>query len=252
MAITTETVTYRSPDNVDVPSYIARPEGAGPFPAILMCYELWGMADTPEGGPHMRDVAARFASRGYVAMVPDVFAARDQFPRVEGGAIVGAPSDEAFEHDLVAAVDWLRAQSYVAGEAIGVIGWCGGGRQALFMAARCPGLRAAASFYGRPVNRGPTPHQPVSPIEVVPEMSCPVFGAYGDADPAIPIESVHDLDAALEQHGKPHEIHIYSGAPHAFMNDQRDSYRELPATDAWRRVLRFFAQNLRVPQPTGA
>src|SRR5688572_18226797 len=133
MAITTETVTYRSPDGPEVSAYLARPEGSGPFPAMLMCYELWGMADTPEGGPHMRDVAGRFASRGYVAIVPDVYTARGEFPRVEGGAIVGAPSDEAFEHDLRAAVDWLREQPYVAADAIGVIGWCGGGRQALFL-----------------------------------------------------------------------------------------------------------------------
>jgi len=85
----------------------------------------------------------------------------------------------------------------------------------------------------------------------VPEMRCPVFGAYGDADPGIPIESVRDLEAALQKHGKPHQIHVYAGAPHAFMNDQRDSYRELAAADAWRRVLRFFAENLRVPQAAG-
>jgi carboxymethylenebutenolidase len=249
MAITTETITYQSSDGPEVPAYVARPDGVGPYPSIVMCYELWGMADTPEGGPHMRDVAGRFASRGYVAMVPDVYTARGEFPRIEAGAIVGAPSDAAFESDLRSAVDWLRGQAYVARDAIGTIGWCGGGRQALFLAARCPGLRAAASFYGRPVNRTATPHQPVSPVEVVPDIGCPVFGAYGDADPAIPIESVHDLDAALERAGKRHEIHIYAGAPHAFMNDKRDSYRELAAADAWRRVMRFFDQNLKVAQP---
>jgi len=202
------------------------------------------MADTPEGGPHMRDVAARFADRGYVAIVPDVYTARGEFPRIEEGAIVGAPTDEALITDLCGAAEWLRGQQFVKSEAIGVIGWCGGGRQALFLAARCPSLKAAASFYGRPINRVATERQPVSPIDVVPQIACPVFGAYGEADPAIPVDSVHELDAALERNGKPHEIHVYAGAPHAFMNDQRDSYRELAAKDAWRRVLRFFDQHL--------
>jgi carboxymethylenebutenolidase len=244
MAITTQTVTYQSSDGQKVPAYLARPDGAGPYPAILMCYELWGMADTPEGGPHMRDVAARFAKRGYAAIVPDIYAARGKFPQIEGGAIVGGPNDDEADRDLSAAVQWLRSQSYVNGDAIGVIGWCGGGRHALFLAARCPEVRAAASFYGRPVNRAASERQPVSPIDLVPQMGCPIFGAYGEADAAIPVETVRQLEASLEQHGKPHEIHIYAGAPHAFMNDQRDSYRELAASDAWRRVLRFFAQHL--------
>src|SRR5581483_10878470 len=141
---------YHPSDGPEVPAYVARPEGEGPHPAIVVCYELQGMADIPEGGPHMRDVAGRFADRGYVAIVPDVFAARGQFPRIEGGAVVGAPSDDAMIHDLIGAVDWLRGQPFVHREAIGVVGFCGGGRQALFLAARCPGLRAAASFYGRP------------------------------------------------------------------------------------------------------
>ncbi len=251
MAISTDTVTYRS-DGQDVPTFLSRPDGPGPFPAILMCYELWGMADTPEGGQHMRDVAIRFANRGYVAIVPDIYAARGQFPRLEGGAIVGGPRDEDADRDLCAAVEWLRSQPYVAGDAIGAIGWCGGGRHALFLAARCPDLRATASFYGRPVNRAITDGQPVSPIDLVPEMGCPVFGAYGEADQGIPADSVRDLQAKLDEHGKPHEIHIYAGAPHAFMNDKRDSYRELAASDSWRRVLRFFGQHLRVPQTAGA
>src|SRR5438445_9571723 len=88
MATTSETVTYPS-DGQSVPAYVARPDGPGPHPAIVMCYELWGMAETPEGGPHMREVAARFADQGYVAIVPDVYTARGEFPRIEEGAIVG-------------------------------------------------------------------------------------------------------------------------------------------------------------------
>ncbi|HZT09159.1 MAG TPA: dienelactone hydrolase family protein [Chloroflexota bacterium] len=244
MTITTQSVSFRSPDGLDVPAHLARPEGAGPHSAVVMCYELWGMADTPEGGPHMRDVAARFAAAGYVALIPDVYAARGESPRLENGAVVGGPSDEAAQTDLCAAVRWLADQPFVKGDAIGVIGWCGGGRYALFLAARCPNVRAAASFYGRPVNRAITDRQPVSPIDLVPDMACPVFGAYGDADQAIPIEGVRQLEAAFQKAGRAHEIHVYAGAGHAFMNDQRDSYRELAATDAWRRVMRFFGKHL--------
>lgn len=252
MAIITENVTYRTPDGREVPTYLARPEGAGPHPAILMCYELWGMADLPEGGPHMRDVAGRFAQEGYVAIVPDYYQALGEAPRLEGGTIVGGPSDDASDDALCAGARWLHTQPYVKADAIGVIGWCGGGRHALFLAARCPEVRAAASFYGRPVNRARSDRQPVSPIDLVAQMHCPVFGAYGEADQGIPAETAQQLRAELERHGKAHEVHIYPSAGHAFMNDQRSSYLASAATDSWRRVLEFFAQHLKGAVPARA
>jgi carboxymethylenebutenolidase len=131
----------------------------------------------------------------------------------------------------------------VAADRIGVIGWCGGGRQALFLAGRCHDLRAAASFYGRPINR--PSQQGASPIDLVPQMRCPIFGAYGEADRAIAVDTVRQLEDALKQHGVPHEMHYYAGAGHAFMNDQRPDYVEAAAKTAWRDVLSFFARNLK-------
>lgn len=242
MSAIAETVGYRAADGLTVRSHLARPEGDGPFPAVLMCYEFWGMLDVPGGGPHMRDVARRFAEAGYVALVPDYYATRGQQPTMEGGTISGAPPDEEADRDLCTAVEWLQQQPYVAADCIGVIGWCGGGRHALYLAARCPELRAAASFYGRPVNR-PGMEGP-SPIDVVPEMQCPVFGAYGEDDQAIPVDTVRQLDQALAQGGVPHEVHIYPGAGHAFMNDERDSYHAASAADSWQRLLDFFGRHL--------
>jgi len=249
MTAITETVSFAAADGLPVKSFLARPEGDGPFPAVLMCYEFWGMLDVPGGGPHMRDVAGRFADAGYVALVPDYYATRGQQPTMEGGTISGGPPDDEADRDLCDAVRWLQRQAYVQADRVGVIGWCGGGRHALFLAARCPEIRAAASFYGRPVNRPGM--EAASPIDLVPQMRCPVFGAYAEDDRAIPSETVGELERALEQHRVPHEIHIYPGAGHAFMNDQRDSYHEPSATDSWRRVLEFFERHLKGAVPAG-
>src|SRR5579871_3367505 len=153
MASITADVRYLASDGVPIHSYLARPEGEGRYPGILMCYEFWGMLEVPAGGPHMREVAQRFAAAGYVALVPDYYAARGQQPSMEGGTIVGGPPDEQADRDLCDAVHWLQQQPFVDAHNIGVIGWCGGGRHALYLAARCPEVRAVASFYGRPVNR---------------------------------------------------------------------------------------------------
>ncbi len=238
----TETLSYLADDGVSVATFLARPDGAGRFPALVMGYEFWGMLEVPGGGPHMRDVAGRFAEAGYVAAVPDYYAARGQQPTMEGGTIKGAPTDEQSGRDLEACVRWLGTLPYVAAGRIGTIGWCGGGRQALFLAARSDAIRAAASFYGRPVNR---PNQPgPGPIDVVPKIRCPVFGAYGEDDKAIPVDTVRQFEATLARQGLPHEMHIYPGAGHAFMNDQRDSYYAPAAAEAWQSVVAFFDRHL--------
>lgn len=237
-----ERLSYRADDGAAVGTFLARPDGTGPFPALVLAYEFWGMLEVPGGGPHMRDVSGRFAAEGYVAVVPDYYAARGQQPTMEGGTIKGAPSDEQAGRDLEACVRWLSALPFAARERIGTIGWCGGGRQALFLAARSDAVRAAASFYGRPVNR---PNQPgPSPIDVAGSMRCPVFGAYGEDDKAIPVETVRQFEAELARHNVPHEIHYYAGAGHAFMNDQRDGYFEPAAKEAWRSMVAFFNRHL--------
>jgi carboxymethylenebutenolidase len=238
------TTSYPSAsDGLPVSTYLARPVGDGPFPAILMCYEFWGMLEVPGGGPHMRDVAQRFAQQGFVAAVPDYYAVRGQQPTMEGGVISGGPSDEEAVADLCEGVRWLQNQTFVRQGPVGAIGWCGGGRQTLFLAARCSGVGAAATFYGPPINRA-TRTGP-SPIDVVPDIHCPVFGAFGEQDHAIPLEAAKKLEAELARCNVAHDMRYYP-AGHAFMNDQRDSYDQPSATDAWQAVLDFFRRALRV------
>ncbi|MBI4561543.1 MAG: dienelactone hydrolase family protein, partial [Candidatus Rokubacteria bacterium] len=47
-----------------VSAYLATPPGAGPFPAVIVIQEWWGV------NAHIRDVADRYAREGYVALAP--------------------------------------------------------------------------------------------------------------------------------------------------------------------------------------
>ncbi len=245
MAVTTEFRRFSLPGGATMPVTVAVPARAAPYPTILMGYELWGMQEMPGAAPHMRDVAGRFAQAGYFTVIPDYYAARGRQPKFENGKIIGSPPDAESIADLLATVDWLTGLKEVDGNRIGMIGWCGGGRQALYLASRSPDLRAVAAFYGRPIN---LPHmQGPSPIDGVPDIKCPVFGAYGEADHSIPADTARALDKALSDAGVPHEVHIYPGAGHAFMNDGRDSYQAVAARDSWARVLAFFDRHLKGP-----
>jgi carboxymethylenebutenolidase len=238
-----EQLRYAAPDGTPVPTHLARPRGAGTFPGILLGYEFWGMLETPPGGPHMRELAARFAAAGYVAAIPDFYGARGKQPAMEGGVVVGLPPEDESANDLCAGVHWLAALPYVDAARVGVVGWCGGGRQALFLAARCPGIKAAATLYGRLVNR---PAQPgPSPIDLVDGFLCPIFGAYGENDPSVPLATVLQFRDALEAARKIHEIHVFPNAGHAFMNDHYpQGYNADAAGEAWRLLVDFFDRRL--------
>ena len=47
--------------------YLARPEGDGPFPGIVLIHEIFGLNE------NMKDIAHRFAAQGYVALAVDLF-----------------------------------------------------------------------------------------------------------------------------------------------------------------------------------
>src|SRR5450432_4807508 len=52
--------------------YLARPEGEGPFPAVVVIHEIFGLND------NIKDIARRFAAAGYVALAVDLFAGRNR------------------------------------------------------------------------------------------------------------------------------------------------------------------------------
>jgi carboxymethylenebutenolidase len=79
-----------------------------------------------------------------------------------------------------------------------------------------------------------------APLEVAPDIRCPVLGLFGGTDEAIPPDQVEAFDRALGQGGIEHEIHVYPGAPHSFFDRKYDEHAEA-CEDAWRRVLGFLS-----------
>ena len=55
-------------DKGDLPAYYARPEGAGPFPIVLVIEEIFGVHE------YIKDVCRRLAKAGYLAMAPELYA----------------------------------------------------------------------------------------------------------------------------------------------------------------------------------
>jgi carboxymethylenebutenolidase len=223
---TTRTVSFDG-ERDRLQGYLARPEGPGPFPGVVIIHEAFGLNE------NMQDIARRFADEGYFAFAVDLFAGRNRavcMARFMGGMLRGTP-DRFGIGDLKAALSVLAEQPSVDGERVGAIGFCMGGGFAVAWACIDDRLKAIAPFYG--VN--PRPLSAVS-------RSCPVVGSYPQKD--FTARSGRKLDAELQRHDIPRDIKVYEGARHSFFNDRGRSYDRGASEDAWRRTLSFFEEHV--------
>jgi carboxymethylenebutenolidase len=136
-----KSVSYKSGDET-VQGMLYAPAGKGPFPALIVIHEWWGLNDW------VKEQAAKLADEGYVALAVDLYRGKvADTPELAHEIMRGVPQDRALR-DLKAAYDFLAAQPNVKKDRIGSIGWCMGGGYSLDTALAEPGLAAAVINYG--------------------------------------------------------------------------------------------------------
>ena len=225
-----------------IPAFIARPDPAGVYPAIIVLHESAGLVD------HIKDVAIRLAREGFVAIAPDLFF-RERLPATSDDCQTPVQTipDACILSDLEATIEHLDVLTFVDAKRLGVIGFGMGGRYAYLLAAKTTRLAAAADFYG-PITPERSALKPETPLDVAPRVTCPILGLFGGSDPEVPLADVHALRDTMITHRKSFEIKLYPDAPRAFFNDTSASYRADMAQDAWNRALSFFWKYLRGTQ----
>jgi carboxymethylenebutenolidase len=232
-------------DGGTMKAYLCRPQGDGPFPAMLIVHEILGLTE------HFEDLSCRFAAQGYVGLAPDLFWKIGPPPEFTDRASFmrfrSALDERQILDSMDAAVSYLRQLPSVDGARIGIVGFCWGGSQALLEATHNPAIAACIDFYGGRMEHETAEHQPRSPMEAARDLHSPFLGLFGQEDQGIPVEQVQRLESVVRESGVPAEFHIYPGAGHAFFNDRHNTYREHAAKDAWERVLHFLHQYLAPP-----
>lgn len=129
------------------------------------------------------------------------------------------------------------------GQKIGIVGYCLGGRVTYLAATSCPGLSAASVYYGGGVNE--TFPDGVNPLSLTENIEIPVMGNFGETDTRPSPEHVAEMEESLKRNGKTYDFKIYPGAGHGFNCDERDSYDEAAAKDAFDRTLGWFNKHLK-------
>ena len=241
-AIQSETIQYRGHDGTMMNAYFSRPAAAGRYPGVIVSIEAYGLVE------HMKDVTRRFAAEGYLAIAPDLYT-REGGPDASNlDSVIQklfASPDARAVGDLDGAAVYLKGQTNCTGK-VGMIGFCSGGRYTLITACKTTNIDAAVdSAGGYIIEDEHTEQRPVSPIDMISTLSCPLLATFGEEDPNPPPAHADRLREELEKHGKTHEIWMYPNAGHGFFADYRESYRAAPAQDMWHRVLVFYEKYLR-------
>lgn len=245
MEIQTETVEIPVAGSA-MSGYLARPADGGPHPAVLVWMEIFGI------NAHIRDVTERVAREGYVALAPDFF------HRTHAGLDLGYSDEDmqkGFEPygqlqadqmvaDARAAIAWLRGRNDVRGDRLGAMGFCVGGHMTYLCACETD-VAAAASFYGGGIAAPEGFGGAESTLARTPKIRGRILCLFGENDEYIPLEEVEAIRSALEKAEIRHEVEVYPGVGHGFFCDQRDSYDEKSAADAWAKTRALFAEELK-------
>ena len=224
-------VSYKSGDET-VQATLYTPPGKGPFPALIVIHEWWGL------NGWVKDQASKLADEGYESLAIDLYRGKvATTPDMAHELMRGVPDDRA-NRDLKAAFQFLQSQPNVKKDRIGAIGWCMGGGYALDVALDEPTLAADVINYG---------HLVTDSAEIK-KINAPILGLFGGLDQGITPDDVHKFEAAMKQQGKKVDIKVYDDAGHAFENpDNKNTpcYRPADAADAWQRTITFLAEYLK-------
>ncbi len=229
-----------------IPFILFKPDGPGPFPAVVIMHDCSGLGPRSSGAPERW--ARELLGRGYVILIPDSFTTRGH-----AGGVCTDPSPSRTEvspprrvPDAYAALAYIRALPYVDGSRVGLMGGSHGGSTVLasmvdaqsdkeiiarekrvgFAAAIALYPACAAQYGGWRVARQSGPRGPITDYIGVYKPVAPLLILIGENDDWTPAEPCRKLTETAHQAGYPVMIKIYPGAHHSFDSDRPVRYIE--------------------------
>ena len=241
------------------PAHEAIPDGEGPFPAVVVFHDRFGLS------VHVRGVANRLAQLGFYALVPNFYALPSSFASVAPD-FMRTLTTGSYDYADVAAADerentltderaevvfrqsftYLATRSRVRAGGLGVLGFSMGGRLAFLAACDEPGqVRACVCFYPTGLGRVTSmPPGQADPLERAGSLRAPLRLFYGRLDETIRPEERERVQSTLSGLSKDFRINAFPEAGHDFFCSERDTFRIDAAKIAWDETVAFFGSLL--------
>ena len=217
---------------------LKKPEGAGPFPAVMMVPGCSGF-HSAFAAEHYDAVQLRLVDSGFVTLRVDYLAARNAASCQQGASPEqkGVSTEEA-AGDIRIAFDYLQQQPFVKKGAINVMGWSYGASSALVALVRTWNrdpiqVDAVVAYY---------PH--CNLVTQKWESKVPVLVLVGAIDNITPLRLCRGLFGGL-----PVTVREYENAHHCFDMSELPAemqstfgtigYNEAAAESAWKEVVSF-------------
>jgi dienelactone hydrolase len=200
-------------DNVTLHATLYRPDGDGPFPAVVALHDCGGLTHRPATQSQLYSEWANvLVAHGFVVLFPDSFGSRGLGSQCrERERKVRARRERVA--DANAARRWLQSQAYVKADHISLLGWSNGGAAALWTIRPTTlahdgsaDFRSAVAFY--PSCRRLR--------ETAWSARVPTLILIGSADDWTPASLCQQMVAGAHGRSARAEIIVYPGAYHEF------------------------------------
>ncbi|WP_342379799.1 dienelactone hydrolase family protein [Myxococcus stipitatus] len=228
---------------------LARPEGPGAWPAVIMLPDGFGVR------PAFESMARKLSSQGFVVLLPNVFYRDGHASKLR--LADGSFADEAFRNrlyaliggltparqkvDAAAELDFLAGLPFVKGPKAGVAGYCFSGGLAVRIAADFPDrIAAAASSHGGRL----ATDSPDSPHLLLGDVKAELYFGHADQDGSMPLADIQKLEAALKASGLKFRSELYPGALHGYSVEGRPAFNTQVAQTHWERLFDLFGRAL--------
>ena len=212
---------------VQLSAYVAQSSGQGPFPAVVMIHEWWGL------NTQIKQTADALAKEGYLVVAPDLYKGNVATDSKTAAAYMNALNRNDAIATLKAAYQWITEQPATKGKKIGSVGWCMGGGYSLQLGLAEP-VDAVVIYYGL-LETDPS---------ILRRLKGPVLGIFANRDGWINPEMVNGFEQGLNAAPIAHQIYRYD-ADHAFANPSGPNYKSEMAADAWGKMVAFFGKHLK-------
>jgi dienelactone hydrolase len=216
----TSTASAAAPEHMDIPegglalhATLYRPDGDGPFPAVVALHDCGGLIHRPMAQAQLYDEWAKtLVARGFVVLFPDSFGSRGLASQCrEQNRKVHASKERVA--DANAARLWLQAQSYIRPERISLLGWSNGGVAVLWTIRPTTAPQDGGADFRSAVALYPSCRRL---RETAWSARVPTLILIGSADDWTPAASCQQMVAGARDRSARVQIVVYPGAHHEF------------------------------------